>query len=285
MKKALFTVLAFCLCLAGFAQTTIDPSLMETMNRRSDNDPIEVVVLMKAQYNRSKLSRQAEFLPTKAMRREFVVKELKTFAEASQSDLKHSLAEMEQRGMVSSVRSLWSANALYFTATKQTILDLSERADIERISLNKQYQWIPETETATEASAMREITPNITQVNAEQVWAQGNTGQGVVIAVIDSGVNYNHIDLEDHLWDGGEEFPHHGYDIVNDDDDPMDDMGHGTHCAVRVKPFWTRASSVWCALAMRATSSFTAPSRTTCVCRPVVRRLISTPTKRRIQAG
>ena len=277
--------MAFCLCLAGFAQTTIDPSLMETMNRRSDNDPIEVVVLMKAQYNRSKLSRQAEFLPTKAMRREFVVKELKTFAEASQSDLKRNLAEMEQRGMVSSVRSLWSVNALYFTATKQTILDLSERADIERISLNKQYQWIPEAETASEASVLREITPNITQVNAEQVWAQGNTGQGVVIAVIDSGVNYNHIDLEDHLWDGGEEFPHHGYDIVNDDDDPMDDKGHGTHCAVRVKPFWTRASSVWCALAMRATSSFTAPSRTTCVCRPVVRRLISTPTKRRIQAG
>ncbi len=81
------------------------------------------------------------------------------------------------------------------------------------------------------ASTTREVTPNITQVNADQVWGLGYTGAGVVVAVVDSGVNYEHIDLADHLWDGDEEFPHHGYDIVNDDNDPMDDKGHGTHCA------------------------------------------------------
>ena len=56
-------------------------------------------------------------------------------------------------------------------------------------------------------------------------------GEGVVVAVVDSGVNYDHLDLADHLWDGGASFPHHGYDVVNDDDDPMDEKGHGTHCA------------------------------------------------------
>ena len=231
MKKSLFTVLAFCLCVASFAQTTIDPSLMEAINRRSDNESIEVVVLMKAQYNRCQLSRHTEFLPTKVMRREFVVKELKAFAEASQHDLKRVLAEMESHGMVSSVRSLWSANTLYFEATKPAILDLAERTDIETITLNTQHQWIAEGETPKPASATRETTPNITKVKADQVWELGYTGAGVVVAVVDSGVNYNHLDLADHLWDGGEEFPHHGYDIVNNDNDPMDDKGHGTHCA------------------------------------------------------
>ena len=231
MKKSLFTVLAFCLCVASFAQTTIDPSLMEAINRRSDNESIEVVVLMKAQYNRCQLSRHTEFLPTKVMRREFVVKELKAFAEASQHDLKRVLAEMESHGMVSSVCSLWSANTLYFEATKPAILDLAERTDIETITLNTQHQWIAEGETPKPASATRETTPNITKVKADQVWELGYTGAGVVVAVVDSGVNYNHLDLADHLWDGGEEFPHHGYDIVNNDNDPMDDKGHGTHCA------------------------------------------------------
>ena len=232
MKKALSVILLLSLCLSGFASLpSIDPELRSAMDQRGDNDPIEVVVLMKAQYNRQQLCRQAEFYPTKALRRDFVVNELKAFSEASQYDLKSMLAEMEQQGMVSSARSLWSANALYFCATKQAILDLSERADIECISLNQQRPCIPLIESATVVPASREITPNITQVNADQVWALGYTGQGVVVGVVDSGVNYNHQDLADHLWDGGEAFPHHGYDIVNNDDDPMDDKGHGTHVA------------------------------------------------------
>ena len=232
MKKALFILLLLSFGVAGFASMpVIDPELRSAMNQRGDNDPIEIVVLMHAQYDRQQLCRQAEYFTTKALRRDYVVNELKTFAEASQYELRSMLSEMERQGMVSSVRSLWSANALYFSATKQVILDLSERADIERISLNQQRPCIPLIGAATEATASREITPNITQVNADQVWALGYTGQGVVVGVVDSGVNYNHLDLADHLWDGGEAFPHHGYDIVNDDDDPMDDKGHGTHVA------------------------------------------------------
>ena len=231
MKRILFIILTLCLCFTGFSMTIIDPSLRNEMNRRGDDERIAVVMLMKAQYDRSQLCRRADYFPSRAERRAYVVNELKSFTEASQHDLKNILAEMENHGMVSSVRSLWSANTLYFEATKTALLDLSERTDIETISLNIQHQWIPESETQVSASATREVTPNITQVNADQVWELGYTGAGVVVAVVDSGVNYNHLDLADHLWDGGEEFPHHGYDIVNDDDDPMDDKGHGTHCA------------------------------------------------------
>ena len=231
MKRIVLISILLSACMMGFAQGCLDPVLSQEMNRRSDDERIEVVVLMKAQYDRSQLSRRADFIPTKAERRAFVVNELKAFAEASQHDLKRTLAEMESHGMVSSVRSLWSANTLYFEATKPAILDLAERTDIETITLNTQHQWIAEVETPTPASATRETTPNITKVKADQVWELGYTGKGVVVAVVDSGVNYNHLDLADHLWDGGEEFPHHGYDIVNDDNDPMDDKGHGTHCA------------------------------------------------------
>ena len=231
MKRIVLISILLSACMMGFAQGCLDPLLSQEMNRRSDDEQIEVVVLMKAQYDRSQLSRRADFFPTKAERRDFVVNELKAFSEASQHDLKNVLAEMESHGMVSSVRSLWSANTLYFEATKSALLNLSERTDIETISLNTQHQWIPEGETPKPASAMRETTPNITQVNADKVWELGYTGAGVLVSVVDSGVNYNHLDLADHLWDGGEEFPHHGYDIVNDDNDPMDDKGHGTHCA------------------------------------------------------
>ena len=196
-----------------------------------NNEMIDVVVIMKSQYNRTELCRKADFFATRAERRDYVVKELKTFTEASQYELKGILGELEQQGLVSSVQSLWSANTLYFKATASVMASLSERDDIAYIGPMKRYSLIPEAGSPTTAPDSREITPNITQVNADQVWALGYTGAGVVVGVVDSGVNYNHLDLADHLWDGGSAFPHHGYDIVNGDDDPMDDKGHGTHVA------------------------------------------------------
>ena len=192
---------------------------------------VDVVILMKTQYNRTELCRKADFCATHAERRDYVVKELKAFTEASQYELKAILSELEQQGLVSSIHSLWSSNTLFFKATESVIASLSGRDDIAYIGPMKRYPLIPEIETPRTASASREVTPNVIQVNADQVWALGYTGAGVVVGVVDSGVNYNHLDLADHLWDGGSAFPHHGYDIVNDDDDPIDDKGHGTHVA------------------------------------------------------
>lgn len=231
MKKLFSFILLVACCMAGYAQAVIDPLLSEEMARRSDDEQLKVVVIMKSKYDRAQLNRRADYFVTRAERREFVVNELKEFAAASQYDLRHSLSEMERNGMVSSPTVLWMANALYFDATKAAIQDLARRNDIGLIGYAIERNWIPDGEEATHASPTREITPNVTQVHADQVWALGYTGEGVVVAVIDTGVNYNHVDVADHLWDGGAEFPHHGYDVKNGDNDPMDDQGHGSHCS------------------------------------------------------
>lgn len=232
MKRYLITLALISTLVFANAQV-IDNMLVEEMNRRADDEQIEVVVMMKDHYDRAILNRKASAFATRAERRDFVIKELEAFTEVSQRDIIATLDVMEQQGRVSSVESLWAANALFLTANAQAIIELSERPDIERISFNKQYQCVPEVGMTRESADLYDsyIAPNITQVNADQVWEQGYTGQGVVVAVIDSGVNYNHVDIADHLWDGGEEFPNHGFDVYNNDDDPMDDMGHGTHCA------------------------------------------------------
>ena len=231
MRKLLFLFVSAMLCMNGFAQSVIDPFLGEEMTRRSDDEKINIIVIMKAQYDRAQLNRRADWFTTRAERREFVVNELKEFANATQYDLRHTLAEMERVDMVTSPRILWMANAMGLSANKAAINDLAQRSDIQIIGYDVERNWIPDGEVATPASATREITPNVTQVKADEVWALGYTGEGVVVAVVDTGVNYNHLDVADHLWDGGPEFPHHGYDVYNDDNDPMDDMGHGSHCA------------------------------------------------------
>lgn len=62
-------------------------------------------------------------------------------------------------------------------------------------------------------------------------WDHISDCSSVIVAVIDSGVNYNHADLATNMWDGGLAYPNHGYDFVDSDNDPMDKNGHGTHVA------------------------------------------------------
>ncbi|NET26741.1 S8 family serine peptidase [Okeania sp. SIO1I7] len=86
---------------------------------------------------------------------------------------------------------------------------------------------------------------DVEAINAPEVWSQGYTGQGIVVAVIDSGVDYNHFDLAGNIWSNINEIPNNGFDddgngyvddvrgwdIINNDNDPMDFFGHGTHIA------------------------------------------------------
>lgn len=65
-------------------------------------------------------------------------------------------------------------------------------------------------------------------INADAALASGYSGEGVKVAVLDSGVNFNHFDLRDNFDLSANEL---GYDFVSDDFFPEDVYGHGTHVA------------------------------------------------------
>lgn len=98
------------------------------------------------------------------------------------------------------------------------------------------------TEQITEQTTTDE---SLEIINAPEVWDEGYTGLGVVVAVIDTGIDYTHTDLDANLWRNADEIAGNnidddqngyvddqlGWDFVDADNDPMDLEGHGTHVA------------------------------------------------------
>ena len=111
---------------------------------------------------------------------------------------------------------------------------------------------VKEETTVTTSTIPTEIADYQKQVNVDKAWKyledNGKTAGGdssVIVAVIDTGVDYNHIDLKQNIWINKLEIPGNGIDdddngyvddvngwnFVGNNNDPMDDNGHGTHVA------------------------------------------------------
>lgn len=80
-------------------------------------------------------------------------------------------------------------------------------------------------------------------IKAAEAWAIATGSRDVLVAVIDTGMDYLHEDLRDNVWTNPREIPGngidddgngyiddvHGYDFISNDSDPFDDHFHGTH--------------------------------------------------------
>jgi subtilisin family serine protease len=90
---------------------------------------------------------------------------------------------------------------------------------------------LPYVATVQEARTLKPLLyESVPHIRADKVWSStGMRGAGVVVAVIDSGIDYNHVAL------GGGFGTNHkvigGWDFVDDDADPMDSFGNGTFLA------------------------------------------------------
>lgn len=82
-------------------------------------------------------------------------------------------------------------------------------------------------------------------ISAPMVWDECTGSNEVVVAVIDTGIDYNHEDLAANMWNNPGEIPGngvdddgngyvddvYGWDFGRNTNDPIDAQGHGTHCA------------------------------------------------------
>lgn len=82
-------------------------------------------------------------------------------------------------------------------------------------------------------------------VGAETAWGISKGSKSIKVAVIDTGIDYNHPDLRNNMWTNAQEIPGndidddgngyvddiHGWNAIAENGNPMDGNSHGTHCA------------------------------------------------------
>ncbi len=232
------TVIVLTLALLAVGYGIVTPELERHMATAQGDQRLPVHIVLTEQFDKQLLNSLVEGMP-RAVRRVEVARILKAFSAEQQAGLLAWLAGEEEQGRVADVRPLWILNAVYCEATPAVIRELSKRAEVNYVNYDLAYS--PNLEQAKPCEDEDEIAWGVDKVNAPAVWAQGYTGQGIICGHIDTGCNYNHPDLVDHMWTDPN-YPNHGWNFENNNNDPMDVQGHGTHTAGSVASDGTAGS-------------------------------------------
>ncbi len=241
MRKSYFLFLFFISLMivpGAHAQPEVTPELQTALTERSAEEFISVNMRLVEQYDSQHLYQQSRAIRSSDDRRQFVVSELKQFSATQQADLIAYLEAMEAAGQVKNIRSFWVGNLVNAQVSPAVVQELASRKDLARLDYDqvrqvlmtddsRQGMYVIENDrTATSPN----LAWNVTLVNADEVWDLGYTGEEVIVAVMDTGINYNHLDITDNMWEHPD-YPGFGYNFVNNSHNTMDLQGHGTHCA------------------------------------------------------
>ncbi len=229
----------------GVAQPVLDPSGAGKIDRwvidhTRNGQSTEFLVILNDQADLT----AAERLTTKAAKGRYVYETLYAAAQRSQRSIS---AWLQQRDVP--YRSFYIVNAIWVKADRETALALAARSDVARLDGNpaiyndfaQPARYAPSGPLPAQPDG---VEPGIQYVNAPAVWAQGFTGQGIVVGGQDTGYMWNHTALQSHYrgwraagitvthdynWHDSIHATTHNSSCGVDSPVPCDDYGHGTH--------------------------------------------------------
>lgn len=186
------------------------------------NAPVRVQIVMREQ------------VALAAADRAGLVAHLQARAERSQAGVRALLTTLH----ASDVRPLWINNSIAARLDRVGVLAVAERADVALIKLDQLRQWVAPLKVQSpidDFQSPASIEWGLIQIHADQVWsALGITGTGVVVANMDTGVDWQHPALRaNYRGLSPKGLVNHTGNWIDTTNEatiyPFDGFGHGTH--------------------------------------------------------
>jgi len=154
---------------------------------------------------------------------------------------KRDLASRSQVGVLSKVwgsllkngaskikkaRSFWIDNSLALKAPAETIRSLLDHDEVLEVFLDSEIKLAQPRASRSSHGDSDELTYGLEKLRVAETWTRlGFNGAGVLVGILDTGVDLNHPELKEKVL--------MSRDFISDyeDNEPNDGHGHGTHCA------------------------------------------------------
>ena len=169
-------------------------------------------------------------IPDRDPRLAYVYEALVSTAERTQAPLRD---ELDRLGV--SYRSYYIINMIRVDGHRWLMRRFERMPGVAAVILNPNVRVYPHTiplPSGTPDDSPIGVQANLASIHADEAWALGVTGEGIVVGGQDTGYDWTHPALQPHYrgWDG--QRGHHDYnwhDAWNDGPVPFDDGSHGTH--------------------------------------------------------
>ena len=203
----------------------LDPLLISNLENASDGKA-DFIVILQSQAD----LRGAQAITDWEARGEYVYNQLRAHAENSQggvrSMVQNSGASYQAMNIINAV--------IVHEGDRALVNSLAARLDVAQIVANRTIDIEASIPTPAQPYSPDAIEWNIKHVQADEVWSTyGVTGEGIVVAEIDSGTQWDHPALINQYrgWDGSSaDHNYNWYDPYNQSPTiPSDAFGHGTH--------------------------------------------------------
>ncbi|MFC1926357.1 S8 family serine peptidase [Chloroflexota bacterium] len=180
-------------------------------------DYVNVIVQLKGLPVSSRLNRDFEALPLTTNEAAVSITSYATELKNNQQEMMTEVAEQKINfGQKQEYTHVF--NGIAGSVKMKDVSKLADLPQVEAVYLDYEVQI--------------SLSESVPLIGAPDVWALDDPqvkGQGIEVAIIDTGIDYMHPDLGGGFGPGFKVIG--GYDFFNNDADPMDDHGHGTHVA------------------------------------------------------